>query len=278
MVVVLLGYNVMKLNDLIKSKTREKILLFYFSNKDEKYYLRELERILELPVGNIRRELVSLEKLGLFKKEKRGNLVYYFLNKKSSFFDIIERIILEDIKSKRVKKKQKMDTDLMVIKKSDLDSLFSKIREFQIVLDSLSRKKIEVKDILNLGVIVNDRGKVLLIKRVKKEKGRGGSILTWAFPGGRQDLNEDRKEYIGREVLEETGYKIKPITEISMRSHPQFPVFIVYYLCKLVSPEPVAKPKQSYEVSEVRWVEPKGIKRLIRTNLDPGVSLELGLR
>jgi len=268
----------MKLTGLIKSKTREKILLFYFSHKNEKYYLRELERILELPVGNIRRELVSLEKLGLFKKEKKANLVYYFLNEKSSFFNIIERIISEDIKLKRIKKKEKIETDLTVIKKSDLDLLFSKIKEFQIILDNLSRKKIEVKDILNLGVIINSRGEVLLIKRVKEEKGGGGSILTWAFPGGKQNLNEDRKECIEREVLEETGYRIEPITEISMRSHPQFPVFVVYHLCKLVFPEPVANPKQLYEVSEIRWVEPRGIKRLIKTNLDPRVSIELGLK
>jgi predicted transcriptional regulator with HTH domain len=61
----------MKLIGLIKSKTRKKILRFLFAEKEKKYYLRELERILELPVGNIRRELVSLEKLGFFKREKK---------------------------------------------------------------------------------------------------------------------------------------------------------------------------------------------------------------
>jgi hypothetical protein len=63
-----------------------------------------------------------------------------------------------------------------------------------------------------------------------------------------------------------------------MRSHPQFPVFVVYHLCKLVSSKPVAKPEQSHEVSEIRWVKPQKIKKLIKTNLDPAVSLELGLK
>ena len=60
----------MKLIGLIKSKTREKILKFFFTRKDKKYYLRELEKCLKLPIGNIGRELISLEKIGLFKKEK----------------------------------------------------------------------------------------------------------------------------------------------------------------------------------------------------------------
>ena len=89
----------MKLIGLIKSKTREKILRFFFSNKEKKYYLRELERILKLPIGNIRRELISLEKLGLFKHEKIGNLVYYSLNEKSSFFGVVEDILLVGIRS-----------------------------------------------------------------------------------------------------------------------------------------------------------------------------------
>jgi ADP-ribose pyrophosphatase YjhB (NUDIX family)/predicted transcriptional regulator with HTH domain len=264
----------MKLNDLIKSKTREKILKFYFSHRNKKYYLRELERILDLPVGNIRRELISLEKLGIFRKEKKGNLVYYSLNKESSFFKVIEHIISEEESSKE----EETEKELTIIRRSDLDLLLSKTEELQDILSNLPYKGIEIKEILNLGVVVNKKGEVLLIKRVEKEKGKGGSVLTWAFPGGKQNLNESRKDYISKEVLGETGYKVKVVGEISMRSHPQFPVFVVYHLCKLVSSKPVAKPEQSHEVSEIRWVKPQKIKKLIKTNLDPAVSLELGLK
>ncbi len=80
-----------------KSKTRKAILELYFSHLEEKYYLRQLEKILNFPVQNIRRELINLEKKGLFKREKSGNQVYYFLNRESPVFNDIHNIISKTI-------------------------------------------------------------------------------------------------------------------------------------------------------------------------------------
>lgn len=270
----------MKLIGIIKSKTREKILRFFFTNKEKKYYLRELERILKLPVGNIRRELISLEKLGLFKRKKIGNLVYYFLNKDSSFFEVVENMILKTEKKKKISNKELKNnesTNLLVIKKNDLDLLYSKINELQDVLEVISERKSEFEDFLNLGVVVNKNKQVLLAKRVKKEKGMDGAFLTWVFSGAKQRLNESRSECVVRGVLAETGYKVKPIKEISFRYHPQFSVFIVYHLCELTLSKPVAKPKQSYEIAQNKWVKPKDIKKFLTTDIDPAVSREIGL-
>ena len=136
---------------------------------------------------------------------------------------------------------------------------------------------LEHEDFLNLGVVINERGEALLIRRVKKEVGKDGSVLTWAFPGGKQRLNESRGECVKREILAETGYKIEPTREISLRSHPQFSVFIVYHLCRLVSQKPVAEPNEPHEIAEIKWVKPEEIKNLITTDLDPKVSKELGI-
>lgn len=87
----------MEILKLTKSKTREKILRLFFSDTNRKHYLRELERILSLSVGNIRRELLFLEKTGIFKHEKMGNQVYYFLNKNSSIFEEFKKIISKTI-------------------------------------------------------------------------------------------------------------------------------------------------------------------------------------
>ncbi len=273
----------MKLIGLIKSKTRKKILRFFFANKEKKYYLRELERLLKISVGNIRRELISLEELGLFKQEKVGNLVYYSLNKSSPFFEVVENIVLKKATRRRKKILQKelkadKDTNLMVIKKEDLGLLFSKVKELGNVLEIISQRKSEVEDFLNLGVVKNARGEVLLVRRVKEEKGIDGSALTWAFPGAKQRLGETRGECVSRGILTETGYKVKSVKEISLRPHPQFPVFIVYHLCKLISPKPVARPLRSHKIAEIRWVKPKKIKKLFRTDFDPKVKKELCLR
>lgn len=136
---------------------------------------------------------------------------------------------------------------------------------------------VEVEDFINLGIIINDWQEVLMIRRAKPEIGKNGSILIWAFPGGKQRLNESRSECVKREILSETGYDINPIKEISLRPHPQFPIFIIYHLCELTSLKPVAKPSEPHEVAEVRWVKIEEIKNLIKTNLDPKVTRELGL-
>lgn len=135
----------------------------------------------------------------------------------------------------------------------------------------------EAEDFINLGVIVDEKRGVLMIRRVVKEKGTNGSVLQWAFPGGKQYLNETRQECVKREVLAETGYSINPIRQIALRMHPQFPVMIVYHFCRLASPKPVAKPKEPHEIAEIKWVKSKEIKKLITTALDPDVSRELGL-
>lgn len=138
-------------------------------------------------------------------------------------------------------------------------------------------KDLEVEDFINLGVVIN-KGEVLLIRRVQKERGKNGSVLTWAFPGGKQRLNESRADCVKREILAETGYDVYSIREISLRLHPQFPVFIVYHLCRLTSPEPIAKPSEPHEVAEIRWVKKEEIKNLITTDLNQKVSRELGLK
>lgn len=135
----------------------------------------------------------------------------------------------------------------------------------------------EKKDFINLGVVLNNKGETLLIRRVKQEKGNDGASLNWAFPGGKQKFDESRKEGVEREVQAETGYKVSATKEISLRFHPQFPVIVVYHLCKLLDVKPTNAPEQPWEVAEIRWVKPEGIRSLITTDLDPNVAKELGI-
>jgi len=140
-----------------------------------------------------------------------------------------------------------------------------------------NHKKQESASFINLGIVQNKKAEVLMIRRVKKEAGKDGAVLTWAFPAGKQRYNENRAQCVKREILAETGYEVNPVREISMRVHPQFPVFIVYHLCDLISPKPVAKPAEPHEVAEIKWVKPEKIKDLITTHLDDRVARALGL-
>ena len=141
-----------------KSKTREKILQLFFSDLTKKYYLRELERILNISAGNIRRELLSLEKSGIFKHEKMGKQVYYFTNKQSPIFEEFKKIVfktigaeglikdaLRNVKEIKIafifgsfamgKEDSLSDIDLMVIGSPDEDMLISKISKLETQLN-----------------------------------------------------------------------------------------------------------------------------------------------
>lgn len=71
----------MEIIDITRSKLRKQLLRHYFLHPESRYYLRELEKILKVPVGNLHRELKKLENSGLFSSQKVGNLIYYYLNK-----------------------------------------------------------------------------------------------------------------------------------------------------------------------------------------------------
>lgn len=91
-----------------KSKTRTKILRHFFANSDKKYYLRELERILGVSVGNIRRELLDLKKAGLFEAKQEGKQAYYFLNKSSPIYEEFKKIVVKTIGAEGVLKEKLM--------------------------------------------------------------------------------------------------------------------------------------------------------------------------
>jgi len=135
----------------------------------------------------------------------------------------------------------------------------------------------ESKTFINLGVVLNDKKEVLMIRRRVLEKGKDNSVLEWAFPGGRQRLNETRQESIKRHILSETGYDIQWLRQIDLAFHPDIPVFIAYHLCSLISPDPIQKSQEPHEIVEIRWVKSEDIKRLISTTLNPKVANELGI-
>ncbi len=127
-------------------------------------------------------------------------------------------------------------------------------------------------DFINIGVVTLDNKKVLMIRRAHPERGENGAVLDWAFPGGRQRYKETREECVEREVLAETGYHIKSIRQADVGFHPEFPVVVVYHLCSVVESEPVVKPSQPEEIAEVRWVDPKDVKKLITSSLNPKIA------
>ena len=68
----------------------------------------------------------------------------------------------------------------------------------------MSRREYPQKPIVGVGAIVIREGKVLLVKRAAAPS-RG----LWAIPGGSLELGETLQSGAEREILEETGIRIK---------------------------------------------------------------------
>lgn len=79
------------LKDLIISRVRVKILTLFFSYPDKIFHVREIVRQTDEEINAVRRELLHLEKGGLFGKERRANRLYYNLRKDYPlYFDLLE--------------------------------------------------------------------------------------------------------------------------------------------------------------------------------------------
>lgn len=87
----------MDISNLFKSKVRKALFKLYFTNPESEFYLRGLERLLSIPVSMIRKELVRLEKEGIFISQKKGNLAYYKVNKAYPLFSELKSIVFKTI-------------------------------------------------------------------------------------------------------------------------------------------------------------------------------------
>jgi len=129
---------------------------------------------------------------------------------------------------------------------------------------------------ISVSITKNKLGKVLIIQRVRPEKGSDGTHLVWAFPGGRIETDETPEFAAARETSDETGFTVKPIKIISERQHPQFDYYIYYIACDL----DLSKVKPANEVHEIeksKWVDPTELKDYFETDLDSKVAKYLGL-
>jgi len=127
-----------------------------------------------------------------------------------------------------------------------------------------------------VGAVVVNEGRVLLVRR-----GTEPMLGRWSLPGGLVEVGETLTDAIVREVREETGLIVEPISLIELldRIHRhedrvRFHYVIADYLCLVVSGDPLA----ASDATEVRWVERTEWNSHGALNLDPLTAriIELG--
>ncbi len=108
------------------------------------------------------------------------------------------------------------------------------------------------------GFIVRDK-KFLIVKRSKNDSFLPG---FWEIPGGKLEHGESPESGLYRELLEETGLKVKPISALSSWTYGNVDKtqFIqIDYLCEI---EQDAQVILSEEHEEYRWVDFEEAKKM----------------
>ena len=128
----------------------------------------------------------------------------------------------------------------------------------------LTQREFPTRPLVGVGaVVVNDRGRVLLIKR-----GTEPMMGRWSLPGGLLDLGESLKEGVQREILEETGLFVQPeaivevvdriyiesgaqeLEQVAQVPRIRYHYVVVDYWCRLLGGEIMA----SSDAAQVAWV------------------------
>ena len=84
----------------------------------------------------------------------------------------------------------------------------------KIKIKKLSKSREIAKKIViaNRCIVLNEQGKILLLQRSHRDNFEPGK---WEFPGGKLEQGQDTMHALEREVLEEAGVMIVPITHIA---------------------------------------------------------------
>jgi len=81
----------------LRSKLRQDLLGYYFTNPSMSHYVRELAEVLDADPGNLSRELAGLEREGLFVSERRGRQKYFRLNRRYPLYEEVRRIVFKTV-------------------------------------------------------------------------------------------------------------------------------------------------------------------------------------
>lgn len=81
----------------LRSKARQRLLAYYFTNSTARLHLRDLAERLGIDPSNLSRELGRLERAGLFRSQVSGRQKYFQLNREYPLFAEVRGIITKTV-------------------------------------------------------------------------------------------------------------------------------------------------------------------------------------
>ncbi len=85
------------LKKLFSSSIRVDVLALLLNNPDDKFYVREIAKLLQKNPSGIKRELDNLEQIGIISSERVLNFKYFKVNKKSPMYTDLRRLVLTSL-------------------------------------------------------------------------------------------------------------------------------------------------------------------------------------
>jgi 8-oxo-dGTP diphosphatase len=110
--------------------------------------------------------------------------------------------------------------------------------------------------VVGVGAVVIEGDSVLLVRR-----GREPFLDRWSLPGGAVELGETLEQAVAREVEEEAGLAVTPVSALKALDRierdtcgrVQFHYVLVDFVCKLRRTED--EPRAASDVSDTQWVQ-----------------------
>lgn len=81
----------------LRSKSRQRLLAYYFTNPTARHHLRDLAKRLSIDPSNLSKELGRMERGGLFRSEVSGRQKYFHLDREYPLFDEVRSIVAKTI-------------------------------------------------------------------------------------------------------------------------------------------------------------------------------------
>lgn len=117
-----------------------------------------------------------------------------------------------------------------------------------------------------LGIVYDPNTKRILIG--KRENDPYIKELSWCFPGGRPNYNDDLEFYLKSEVKAKTDIDVEIKQIIFAKTYPEKREFLsIYYLCEPI--DGVAKASKRFV--EVKWIKPIEVNKYFTTSIHPKI-------
>ena len=113
-----------------------------------------------------------------------------------------------------------------------------------------------------VGMIYNPENKKILIGKGNLDP---NSKSGWCFPGARLKQNENLDKKLKEKIQAQTGYKVKNLGSIFVRTPKKEPnTFIVYFMCEIFSGN--EKPEKG--LTELKWINPIECQKYFTKNMN----------